>query len=135
MDIDKDLISAIQHKYESKKSGKDLWMQEKDGICQALKVVATCIHPRYKIVAPVNIGGTAVVLKLLDTHLSVPRALKLARPLAGKEILLKKILDSEIARLVECSHPNIVSIYDKGQIEVSGTTWPYFVMEFFGGGA
>jgi len=127
------LINDLKQKYEGKKNGSELWLQEEKGICRALEAVADCIHPRYEIKTAINIGGTAVVLRLLDTNLAVPRALKLARPLAGKEILLKKILESEIARLVECTHPNIVSIYDKGQIEVDGITWPYYIMEFLEG--
>jgi len=133
VDIDQDLIIALQHKYESKTSGKADWEQEEAGICRALKELIANIHPRYKIISPINIGGTAIVFQLVDTHLNVPRALKLARPLAGKEIFLKNILDSEIERLAECSHPNIVSIYDKGQTEANGTILPYYVMEFLEG--
>lgn len=133
MNLDASFINDLMSKYESKENGPRFWTEEGNGVKLALESVSELLRQRYEIVSPVNIGGTAVVVKVTDKNLGVPRALKLPRPLAGREILLKRIMDSEIARLVECSHPNIVSIYDKGEINLNGVTWPFYIMEFLDG--
>lgn len=133
MGVNQEFMDDLGLKYKRKKDGARSWAEEETGVRLALEGIEKDLDSRYKLVWPINIGGTAIVVEVTDTNLRIPRALKLPRPIKGKEILLKKIMEGEIARLVECSHPNIVSIYHRGEITVGGDSWPFYVMEFLPG--
>jgi serine/threonine protein kinase len=133
MPLDTKFYNTLREIYEGTQNGKKAWEEEEETVRDVLEVLGPKLAPRYVIESPINIGGTAIVLRISDTNLSVPRALKLSRPLKGKEILLKRIIESEIARLIECTHPNIVSVFEKGDVALQGITWPYYVMEFLEG--
>lgn len=128
--LDDVFYSALREKYEKNQNGKKEWEEEEKSIRGLLPVIAKELEGRYEIEFPINIGGTAIVLCIRDKNLSIPRALKFPRPLEGKEIHLRKIIESEIARLIECTHPNIVSIFDKGEVSFQDKVWPFYVMEF-----
>jgi hypothetical protein len=81
MEIGSGFIDSLQQKYEAKSNGTNLWLQERESLVNAVESIDRSLQPRYKIVRPVNIGGTAIVLEIIDTHLQVPRALKVPRPL------------------------------------------------------
>ncbi|NQT88583.1 protein kinase, partial [bacterium] len=88
---------------------------------------------RYEIVEPFALGGAGVIAKVRDLVLGVPGALKLPRPIMGKHQTMAGIMAGEIERLCEISHPNIVRVYCHGQIQVKGTDWSYYVMEYIDG--
>ncbi len=133
MTLDTIFYETLAKKYADATKGDAAWQEENGKVRGVLTCLAESLSPRYKIETPINIGGTAIVLKIQDCNLGIPRALKFPRPLQGKEILLKRIIESEIARLTECTHPNIVSVYDKGEVVSQEHTWPYYVMEYLEG--
>lgn len=133
MALNNEFYDTLRVRYEGTQNGRKAWEEEEDTVRGLLAALVEVLAPRYEVEAPINIGGTAIVLRILDLNLQIPRALKLPRPLEGKEILLKRIIESEIARLVECTHPNIVSVFDKGEVHFQGNSWPFYVMEYLDG--
>jgi HD superfamily phosphohydrolase len=133
MTLEANFYETLAKKYATATKGDAAWQEENEKVRSVLASLAESLSPRYTIETPINIGGTAIVLKIQDCNLGIPRALKFPRPLQGKEILLKRIIESEIARLIECTHPNIVSVYDKGEVISQEHTWPYYVMEYLEG--
>ncbi len=83
----------------------------------------------YLILDHVGLGGMAVVYKAYDVRLERDVALKLIRteaiPAEQHERLLRRF-EREAKAQAKFSHPNIVPIYDYGEID--GT--PYLVMEY-----
>ncbi len=79
--------------------GQTAWNQERHALKDILTLLETDVAPRYKIESPLGVGGAAVVLKVLDMVLETPRALKLARPIEGREALLSELVAKEISRL------------------------------------
>jgi len=133
MSIDKNFINLLEEKYKEIRDGEKYWEQEKDKVLEILSEVESNIKSRYKIKSPIKIGGTGIVIKVCDENLNVYQALKCARPVAEKEILLTKIIASEISRLRESSHPNIVSIFYQGVVNKFDKEWPYYIMEYIEG--
>jgi serine/threonine-protein kinase len=88
------------------------------------------LRQRYTIDSPIGVGGVGVVLKAIDLNLGVPRALKFPRPQQGNEILFADIVVSEISRLREAVHPNIIEIYFQGRLQVDDSHVPYYLMEY-----
>src|SRR6266567_5073267 len=60
-------------------------------------------------------------------------ALKLARPVAGKQELLASLLEEETDKLLRLAHPNLIRVFGRGTVEVAGVTAPYYVMEYVDG--
>lgn len=131
--IDNNFMEKLSNKYNFLKDGGDAWEQEKDKAKEILSAVETIIETRYEFDEPINIGGTAVIIKVIDKNLNVTHALKCARPVAGKETLLTDILSSEITRLRESTHPNIISIFYFNRVNLDGREWPFYVMEYIEG--
>jgi len=128
MSID-EIIKELEKKYKS----QDVWDQEKDKIQEILSEIKSDIESRYSLESAINFGGAGIVIKVSDNNLNVFRALKFARPVVGKELLLKKIISSEISRLKESLHPNIVSIFYKNEVTIRNETWPFYIMEYIEG--
>ena len=88
---------------------------------------------RYRIIERLGMGGMAVVYKAFDTRLERDVALKLIRveeiPPSQHERLMKRF-EREAKAMAKFSHPNIVPVYDYGEVDGS----PYLVMEYIPGG-
>jgi HD superfamily phosphohydrolase len=87
---------------------------------------------RYVIVGFLGVGGAGIVFKTWDTALRTHRALKIARPIEGKEDLVAGLLSEEISRLQEVSHPNVIAIFDAGSLP-SPIALPFYTMTFLRG--
>lgn len=133
MTIDKEFMDQLAEKYDSLGDGGKSWEKEKDKIRDILTEVRNNIASRYDIDVPINIGGTAIVIKVIDKNLNIPHALKCARPIEGKESLLANILSSEISRLRESTHPNIMPVFYFDKVRLFDEEWPYYVMEYVEG--
>lgn len=92
-----------------------------------------CDGCRYGIVDFLGVGGVGIVFKAWDYILHTNRAIKIARPIVGKEDMIKGLVEEEISNLQEVSHPNIISIFDVGQIESSNGKLPFYAMTFLEG--
>src|SRR6266536_3831984 len=83
------------------------------------------IDQRYRILAPIGAGGSSQVYLGQDTALGRQVALKVLDPQAAADTALRKLFVKEARALAQLSHPNIVAVYDVG--EVDGL--PFIVME------
>lgn len=88
---------------------------------------------RYIVVGFLGVGGVGIVFRVWDTILLTYRALKIARPIEGKEDLIAGLLSEEISRLQEVSHPNLISIFDLGKIESTSGQLDFYTMTFLRG--
>lgn len=91
------------------------------------------LSPRYEIRMPLGVGGVSVVLEVFDKNLETPRALKFARPTPGREPLFAEVLTSEISRLREAIHSNVIAIFQHGEVSIEGQRRPYYIMEYIAG--
>ncbi len=133
MPLTEEFFDKLREKYIALENGEKAWNQEKEKVKAILYEVESNIADRYTIRLPINIGGAGIVIKVTDENLGVPQALKCARPVAGKELLLTDIIASEISRLIESSHENIISISCRGDVSIDGKIWPYYIMEYIEG--
>lgn len=88
---------------------------------------------RYHILEQLGIGGMAVVYKAYDTRLEREVAVKVIRTEAippEQYARLQKRFEREAKAMAGFSHPNIVPVYDYG--EVNGS--PFLVMQYIAGG-
>src|SRR5262245_60457498 len=87
--------------------------------------------PGYAVEAVLGYGGMGVVYKARQLALDRPVAVKmlLAGPYAGPQELAR--FRRETAALASLRHPNIVQVYDAGDVEGR----PYFTMELVEGGS
>lgn len=109
---------------------EDAWLKEQAVLQDVIAALRAELSPRYEIGKPLGVGGVGVVLQVYDTNLEVSRALKFARPTGGRESAFAKIISSEISRLREAVHPNIIAMFQQGGVNASGHVFPYYVMEF-----
>ncbi len=93
--------------------------------------VERVLDKRYKIVAPIGVGGSSQVYLAQDLVLGREVAIKQLDPDAAADANLRRMFVKEARSLAALSHPNIVAVYDVG--EVDGL--PYIVMEHLPGGS
>jgi serine/threonine protein kinase len=74
-------------------------------------------------------GGQARVYRAWQTHLGRSVALKLLPSGFASDEDTRKRFKAEIAAVAKISHPNIVKVYDAGEID----SHPYFTMEYLDG--
>lgn len=89
----------------------------------------------YSILEPTGLGGSGLIIKILNEKLKVHRALKFPRPKKSKEenIFLIESLREERKILSSIIHENIVSIYDLGElVDITHELkqFPYYIMEY-----
>lgn len=91
----------------------------------------TNIKSRYEIKEIIAQGGMGVVYKAYDTVMKRAVALKAILDITDANAL--KLFQTECEDLASLIHPNIVEIYDIGQIEDSDGVKPYLVMPLLPG--
>ncbi len=83
----------------------------------------------YQIVEKIGYGGMAFVYRAVQIRLNRPCALKILRPeLAEDERFVRRFLQ-EAQAAANLNHPNIVTIYDTGEID----GYYYIAMEYLSG--
>ncbi|MHB8630580.1 MAG: protein kinase domain-containing protein [Candidatus Limnocylindria bacterium] len=87
------------------------------------------LDQRYRILEPIGAGGSSQVYLAQDTALGREVAIKVLDPQAAAEGTLRKLFVKEARALAQLSHPNIVAVFDVG--EVDGL--PFIVMEHVSG--
>lgn len=88
---------------------------------------------RYHILEQLGQGGMATVYKAYDTRLGRDVAIKVIRIDQFQPAALERILkrfEREARALAQLSHPNILKIFDFGEVE----SQPFLVMEYISGG-
>ncbi len=87
------------------------------------------LDQRYRILEPIGTGGSSQVYLAQDTALGREVAVKVLDPQASADNTLRKLFVKEARALAQLSHPNIVAVFDVG--EVDGL--PFIVMEYVPG--
>jgi tRNA A-37 threonylcarbamoyl transferase component Bud32 len=87
------------------------------------------LDQRYRILEPIGAGGSSQVYLAQDTALGREVAVKVLDPQAAADGTLRKLFVKEARALAQLTHPNIVGVYDVG--EVDGL--PFIVMEHVSG--
>ncbi|HUP24845.1 MAG TPA: protein kinase [Thermoanaerobaculia bacterium] len=106
---------------------------EKTSIRKAMELFADGSSERYIVTGFLGVGGVGIVFRVWDRTLLTSRALKIARPMEGKEDLVAGLLSEEISRLQEVSHPNVISIFDAGHLDSPAGPLPFYTMTFLRG--
>jgi tRNA A-37 threonylcarbamoyl transferase component Bud32 len=89
------------------------------------------LQGRYKIEEPLGVGGSSQVYLARDQALNRDVALKVLDPAAAADDNLRRMFVKEARALAQLSHPNIVAVYDVGEVDDS----PFIVMEYLPGGS
>ena len=89
------------------------------------------LQGRYKIEEPLGVGGSSQVYLARDQALNRDVALKVLDPAAAADGNLRRMFVKEARALAQLSHPNIVAVYDVGEVDDS----PFIVMEYLAGGS
>ncbi|HEV8535528.1 MAG TPA: serine/threonine-protein kinase [Candidatus Limnocylindria bacterium] len=89
------------------------------------------LQGRYKIEEPLGVGGSSQVYLARDQALNRDVALKVLDPAAASDGNLRRMFVKEARALAQLSHPNIVAVYDVGEVDDS----PFIVMEYLPGGS
>src|SRR6058998_832032 len=89
------------------------------------------LQSRYRIVEPIGTGGSSQVYLAQDTALNREVAIKVLDPAAAADGKLRQLFVKEARALAQLSHPNIVAVYDVGEVDDS----PFIVMEYLPGGS
>ena len=87
------------------------------------------LDQRYRVLEPIGAGGSSQVYLAQDTALGREVAIKVLDPQAAGDGTLRKLFVKEARALAQLSHPNIVGVFDVG--EVDGL--PFIVMEYVAG--
>ncbi len=89
------------------------------------------LHGRYEIREVIGKGGMGMVYRAWDSVIGREVALKTIRDSPSREAL--DLFRKECAVLAQVSHPNIIEIFDLGELEAESGAKPYFVMPLLNG--
>jgi serine/threonine-protein kinase len=89
------------------------------------------LQGRYEIRDVIGKGGMGVVYRAWDSVIRREVALKTIRDSPSREAL--ELFRKECAVLAQVSHPNIIEIFDLGELEAESGPKPYFVMPLLNG--
>ena len=87
----------------------------------------------YRVDAEIGAGGMGHVFRATDTRLDRAVAIKVLPEHRWSDPQLRHRFEREARALSSLSHPNLCSLYDIGELEQSGGTIPYLVMELLEG--
>jgi hypothetical protein len=97
----------------------------------AMALTLRGIKTRYEVKEVIARGGMGVVYKAYDKVMKRPVALKTILDLTDSKTL--NLFEKECEVLASLIHPNIVEIFDVGQLEDEGGNKPYLVMPLLPG--
>jgi HD superfamily phosphohydrolase len=129
----KRLLAEIEETYLADDNLKPAWPVEQDSIADLLQRIADKISFNFTIDGLLGVGGSGIVLSVLDRNLHAKRALKMPRPSPGKEQLLATVLEKETDSLLRLSHPNLIRVFAQGAVSRETEIFPYYVMDFVPG--
>src|SRR3989442_9783854 len=89
------------------------------------------LQSRYRIVEPIGTGGSSQVYLAQHTTLNREVAIKVLDPAPAADGKTRRMFVKEARALAQLSHPNIVAVYDVGEVDGA----PFIVMEHLPGGS
>jgi tRNA A-37 threonylcarbamoyl transferase component Bud32 len=93
--------------------------------------VVKALLPNIRILGMVGEGGMAIVFVGRDAILKREVAVKVLSPTLADDVVARKRFTREAEAIAAVQHPNIVNVYQVGEIASRGL--PYFVMQFVDG--
>ncbi len=87
------------------------------------------LDQRYRILESIGAGGSSQVYLAQDTALGREVAVKVLDPQAAADVALRRLFVKEARALAQLSHPNIVAVFDVGEVD----DLPFIVMEHVAG--
>ncbi|MEL7335439.1 MAG: protein kinase, partial [Planctomycetota bacterium] len=102
--------------------------QDRRQLLAELDLTATQLR-RYRIGTTLGEGGMGVVVEARDEQLQRQVALKFMRPELAQLPSARALFLSEARAIAALNHPNIVQVFDVGEIQSVQGVIPYMAME------
>jgi eukaryotic-like serine/threonine-protein kinase len=100
-----------------------------------MPIVGDVLAGRYRVDAPLGVGGMASVYRARDLRLERDVAVKVLLPNLAADPVLAKRFDREARALAAAAHPNVVSVFDVEPGDPKTGREPFYVMELCDGGS
>ena len=100
-----------------------------------MPIVGDVLAGRYRVDAPLGVGGMASVYRARDLRLERDVAVKVLLPNLAADPVLAKRFDREARALAAAAHPNVVSVFDVEPGDPGTGREPFYVMELCDGGS
>ena len=100
-----------------------------------MPIVGDVLAGRYRIDAPIGVGGMASVYRAADLRLERDVAVKVLLPNLAADPALAQRFEREALALAATSHPSIVKVFDVEAGDPTTGREPFYVMELCGGGS
>ncbi len=129
------LMYEIQGGYREYKLTRD-WSAEKRQVQARLAVIAEELSRRYVDPWAIGVGGSGIVLGVIEKQTSQKFAVKFPRPIDPQDKELCEMMGKEIGHLLKLRHSSIIHITGQGWLNTTGRggkRFPYYVMDFVEG--
>lgn len=100
-----------------------------------MPIVGDVLAGRYRIDAPIGVGGMASVYRAADLRLERDVAVKVLLPNLAADPTLAQRFEREALALAATSHPSVVKVFDVEPGDPTTGREPFYVMELCDGGS
>jgi len=100
-----------------------------------MPIVGDVLAGRYRIDAPIGVGGMASVYRAADLRLEREVAVKVLLPNLAADPTVAKRFEREALALAATSHPSVVKVFDVEPGDPATGREPFYVMELCEGGS
>ena len=100
-----------------------------------MPIVGDVLAGRYRIDAPIGVGGMASVYRAADLRLERDVAVKVLLPNLAADPALAQRFEREALALAATSHPSVVKVFDVEPGDPATGREPFYVMELCDGGS
>ncbi len=100
-----------------------------------MPIVGDVLAERYRIDAPIGVGGMASVYRAADLRLERDVAVKVLLPNLAADPALAQRFEREALALAATSHPSVVKVFDVEPGDPATGREPFYVMELCDGGS
>src|SRR5918994_214355 len=100
-----------------------------------MPTVGDVLAGRYRIEAPIGVGGMASVYRAADLRLERDVAVKVLLPNLAADPALAQRFEREALSLAATSHPSVVKVFDVEPGDPGTGREPFYVMELCDGGS
>ena len=100
-----------------------------------MPIIGDVLAERYRIEAPIGVGGMASVYRATDLRLEREVAVKVLLPNLAADPTLAQRFEREALALAATSHPSVVKVFDVEAGDPTTGREPFYVMELCDGGS